>query len=241
MDLKQKISENLCLSEELNIIAITSCLKRCSVAIKYAGEIFEHNEDLDAPTYLASILQNLIKDNGINLHKIEGIITASGPGSFTGIRTAQSLTKAIALTLKIPAASVDYFDVIERLSESYELPGDSLKIFVIKSEKAQVYYRINSLFEENRGNPAKTPEIFEKNKKEGVADYEDLIEKINRGNIILVGEDILEISDKIPENRYIKVNHFRMASNFLRFFDRINERSVVTPLYLNQLNFRHSS
>lgn len=249
MDLNPKTSDNLnsdqnssknqikyqnLISEESNIIAITACLKRCSVAIKYKSKIFERNEDVDVPTYLAFILENLIKDNDIDLKKIDGIITAAGPGSFTGIRTAQSLSKAIALTLGIPAASVAYFDVIEHLSEGYSIVSDSSshsknreKILVIKSEKNQAYYREE--VGKGRG------EI-----KEGVTDFKDLIEKTKKESSILVGEDIPEISREIPEREYIKINNFRMAANFLGFYQRISPTSLIKPLYLNTLNFKCS-
>lgn len=233
LNLDQNLNENSNshLNEKSNIIAITACLKRCSVAIKYDGEIFESNEDADAPTYLASILQRLIEDNGIDLKKIAGVITASGPGSFTGIRTAQSLTKAIALTLEIPAASVDYFDIIERLSEQYKIPDGTERIFVIKTDKNQAYYRIVSGLGEQEDVRKDNWRNWAKN--EGVCDYKTISQKTTAKNLVLVGEDILEISANVDKERYLIINDFRRATNLFAFWPKISADSKVNILYIN--------
>jgi len=120
-----------------NVLAITACLKRCSIAISYENNVYKINENVDASANLAYLTSKLIKSHNVDLKKIGGIITASGPGSFTGIRVAQSLAKGMALSLKIPSASVDYFDVIDNILSKKQLN----RIVLIKSEKDQVYFK----------------------------------------------------------------------------------------------------
>ena len=86
-----------------NILAVTAELKGCSIACKFEGKVFELNENLDSSTYLVKLAQDFCEKYGIDLTKIDRIITASGPGSFTGIRTAQSFVKGLSFALKIPA------------------------------------------------------------------------------------------------------------------------------------------
>ncbi|GHU16901.1 hypothetical protein FACS189472_02980 [Alphaproteobacteria bacterium] len=107
-----------------NILAVTACLKRCSVALLYDGMIFEKNLDIDSSANLASVAEKLILENNVDLRKIDGIITASGPGSFTGIRVSHSFAKGVAFSLGIPAVSVDYFAVLAAQALMASPPAD---------------------------------------------------------------------------------------------------------------------
>lgn len=200
-----------------NVIAITACLKRCSVAISYQGGIFQINEAADAPTNLAFFTQKLIRANNIDLKKIEGIITASGPGSFTGIRTAQSLAKALAFALNVPSASVDYFDVIENMAAT-KRSANKARLIIIKSEKNQVYFK----------------KIRNECETAGVASYKD-VAKEAEADIELIGENIPEVLRRIenPKVAYEEVNDFRNAARLLAFLEKITSVSKISPLYIN--------
>lgn len=196
-----------------NVIAITACLKRCSIAISYQNQIFQINEYVDAATNLAFLLQNLIKKNAIEIKKIEGIITASGPGSFTGIRTAQSLAKAIAMILPIPSASISYFDVIDHIAAE-----KNNRLIIIRSEKNQTYFK----------------KIKNGQEEIGVSSYENVIKKAD-GCDILFGENIPEIHQLINNSTitYKEIADFRNAKHLLNFSEEINANSKITPLYIN--------
>ena len=114
-----------------NILAVTACLKRCSVAISYENKIYELNQNVDAASNLVSLANELCEANKIDLRKLDGVVTASGPGSFTGIRVAQSFAKGIALACGLPSLSVSYFDVIQRI---FNKQVNKL-VIIIKSEK----------------------------------------------------------------------------------------------------------
>ena len=96
-----------------NILAITANLASCSIAILYKNKLIELNANANSTSHLAWLAQKFLDDNSIDPKEIDGVITTSGPGSFTGIRAAQSFVKGFAFTLKIPAVSVSYFDVID--------------------------------------------------------------------------------------------------------------------------------
>ncbi|MDR0678360.1 MAG: tRNA (adenosine(37)-N6)-threonylcarbamoyltransferase complex dimerization subunit type 1 TsaB, partial [Holosporaceae bacterium] len=122
-----------------SIIAVSACLKRCSLAVSYGDQLYEVNENVDSAANLAWIADRLIKSKNIDLHDISGIITTSGPGSFTGIRVAQSFAKGLTLSLKLPSVSVNYFDVI-----SFHWAKNCCDVGIaIKSERNQIYYRVN--------------------------------------------------------------------------------------------------
>jgi tRNA A37 threonylcarbamoyladenosine modification protein TsaB len=51
-------------------------------------------------------LDKLLKDAKTPLEKIKGLVVVTGPGSFSGIRTALAIVNTLAMGLKIPAAGV---------------------------------------------------------------------------------------------------------------------------------------
>jgi tRNA threonylcarbamoyl adenosine modification protein YeaZ len=192
-----------------NILAVSACLRRCSIAISYEGDLREVNEDAAAASDLVWLADSLVKSNGIDLRKIDGIIAASGPGSFTGLRAAQSFAKGLALSLKLPAASASYFDVLRNMAPT----ADNVAV-VIKSEKGQVYYQTDDEF--------------------GISPYESLDDKIKDGATLIgdaADETVLHLKNK---NVYaISVVDFRDAKYLLNFSNLITENSQIVPFYIS--------
>ena len=170
-----------------NILAVTAELKRCSIACKFNGQVFEINQDLDASTYLVKLAQDFCEDYNIDLMKIDRIITASGPGSFTGIRTAQSFVKGLSFSLKIPAVCASYFQVIKDM-----FGQEKGFIAIIKSAKNQAYFY-----------------NFSTNNF-GVCPHNQL-----PTNLPLVGDRIDEILPNITRG-FFEIKDFRNAVSFLK-------------------------
>jgi tRNA threonylcarbamoyl adenosine modification protein YeaZ len=174
--------QNNIIAVQNNIIAVTACLKRCSIAIRYDGDIFEINQNVDAAQNLVFLAPELAKKQNINLRNINKIITTSGPGSFTGIRVAQSFTKGMALALKIPSASISYFDIIQhmhektRSRENASPPGNSsdTTLILIRNDENKFYYSLrgggNFLGEKDRATAIEECVI-----EEGVSERHDLL------------------------------------------------------------------
>ena len=169
-----------------NILAVTAELKRCSIACKFNGQVFEINEDLDSSTYLVKLAQDFCEDHKIDLTKIDRIITASGPGSFTGIRTAQSFVKGLSLALKIPAVCANYFQVIKDM-----FGQEKDFVAIIKSAKNQAYFYNFS-----------TNDF-------GVCPYDQL-----PTDFPLVGDRIDEVLPKITRG-FFEIKDFKNAVNFI--------------------------
>lgn len=194
-----------------NVLAVTADLKRCSIAVKFEEQLFEINENVNAPTYLVKLAQDLCLRNKIDLQKIDRIITASGPGSFTGIRTAQSFVRGLSLALNIPAVSVSYFQIIKNLFEKNFGQENNL-IAIIKSEKNQVYFHDFAT-----GN-------F------GVSPYDSLEGALDSTqNLPLAGDKIDEILQN-TEREFFEIKDYKNAKNFLELTEY---EPKVSPLYIN--------
>jgi tRNA threonylcarbamoyl adenosine modification protein YeaZ len=197
-------------------MAVTASLKYCSIAISYENNFYEANENADAAANLVHLAHELVRSKNIDLKKIAGVITASGPGSFTGIRVAQSFAKGLALALKIPSASVNYFDVIKSVCE--EKIGKNNVLVAIGSDKGQVYYEING----------------EKIHEMGIS-APDALGRLVPSKVLAVGDAIDEIvphlNDRIID--ICRIDDFRDAKYLLNFTKVLTKKSSINPLYIN--------
>ena len=188
-----------------NKLAITASLKQCSVAIRYNGNVYQKNENADSSTYLVEIIRQTFEQFNLDIKAIDEIITASGPGSFTGIRAAQSCVKGLAFALKIPATCVTYFDVIKNLCDHKEN-----LIAIIKSEKNDFYFH-----------------DFKMNIS-GVCKEEQLKEMIS-SNTTFAGEiQQFFVDDHLAD--YIQIEDFRDAKHLINIE---SEDTTIKPLYIN--------
>ena len=55
---------------------------------------------------LLQIIEDALKDAGLKLSNLTGLIFVSGPGSFTGLRIGASTINALAYSLNIPVVGV---------------------------------------------------------------------------------------------------------------------------------------
>lgn len=187
-----------------NVLAVTADLKRCSVAVRYNNRVFSIDESLDSSTYLVPVTKALLDENNIELSKMERLITSSGPGSFTGIRTAQSFIKGLSLALGIPAFCCSYFDVIKNIF------GNNKFVAVIKSEKNQIYFKdfSSGLY--------------------GVTPFQKLEENIS-SDLPLAGDKIEEILN-FTNRKFTEVSDFKKAKCFLEIEALESE---IKPIYIN--------
>jgi tRNA threonylcarbamoyl adenosine modification protein YeaZ len=222
-------------TEKSGVLAVTACLKRCSVALKFTDCVWEITEEADAAENLVWVAAELLKSNGIDVRDIGKVITASGPGSFTGIRVAQSFAKATALALKIPAASITYFDVIDFLYENKGSKREIDKLVVIKSEKGHAYFRKTSTDNAENADFSKKSSRTE----QGISSLEDLRRMItaNGERKIAVIGDVAEELASLVDSDCIEgcknITDFKNAVYLLNFADRVNGNSRIEPLYIN--------
>ena len=69
---------------------------------------------------LIPTIEQLLRENQLNIHQLDGFAVASGPGSFTGLRVGLSAVKALSEALATPIAAVS---VLEALAISAATKG----------------------------------------------------------------------------------------------------------------------
>lgn len=74
-----------------------------TIALKYNDEIFVKTQTSEYAhsVYTMPMIEELFKENNIDIKDLDKIIVVNGPGSFTGIRIGLSIAKTMAYALKI--------------------------------------------------------------------------------------------------------------------------------------------
>jgi tRNA threonylcarbamoyladenosine biosynthesis protein TsaB len=92
----------------VNLLAIDTSTRTCSVAASRGSELFSKSEPAaqrQAETVLGMV-EELLAEARLALAQIEGIAYGEGPGSFTGLRIAAGVTQGLALARGIGVVGV---------------------------------------------------------------------------------------------------------------------------------------
>jgi tRNA threonylcarbamoyladenosine biosynthesis protein TsaB len=97
------------------LLSLETSTQYCSVALHKNG-ILISSQLIDTPrsaaSQLAVVVEQLIKDAGISMKDLSGIVVASGPGSYTGLRIGVATAKGLAYALNIPLFSVNTLELM---------------------------------------------------------------------------------------------------------------------------------
>ncbi len=97
------------------LLALDTSTHRASLALCQNGELLaEYTWDVGAShsVELLRRLEWLLKERGLALSQVAAVAAATGPGSFTGVRVAVTVAKALAFSLNVPLLGISTLDVI---------------------------------------------------------------------------------------------------------------------------------
>lgn len=98
----------------MKILALDTSTEVCSVALSYADQIIQEYQL--APRQHANLIlpmvQNVLSEAQLSLHQIDVIAFGRGPGSFTGLRIAASVTQALAFAHNIPVVALSSLQIL---------------------------------------------------------------------------------------------------------------------------------
>jgi tRNA threonylcarbamoyladenosine biosynthesis protein TsaB len=100
----------------MNLLAFDTSTDAMSIAVSRTGlygvsgaQLWQHTAPGGAQTSTGLIpaILALLQDAGLRLTELDAICFGSGPGSFTGLRTACSVAQGLALGANVPVLAVD--------------------------------------------------------------------------------------------------------------------------------------
>ncbi len=97
----------------MNLLAFDTSTETMSVAVQRHADgqlqLWQHSAPggSQTSTHLIPAIQALMAQAGLRLEELQSVVFGSGPGSFTGLRTACSVAQGLAFGLKIPVLPVE--------------------------------------------------------------------------------------------------------------------------------------
>ncbi len=118
------------------ILAVDTTLEHGSVALARGGETVDEMA-ISAPTGFAQVLYGCLRDllerNRVTLADIACFATASGPGSFTGVRVGLACVKGFAEATGKPAVAVSNLEAMARFGRA------ALRAPVLDARRGDIY------------------------------------------------------------------------------------------------------
>jgi len=132
----------------MKLLAIETATESCSACVMVDDEVYIRSEI--APQkhnkIILSMCEEVLSQAQASLSQLDAIAFGRGPGSFTGVRLAASVTQGIALGQDLPVIPVSSLAAMAQ--STYELNQSSQVLACIDARMQEVYY---GLYESNNG------------------------------------------------------------------------------------------
>jgi tRNA threonylcarbamoyladenosine biosynthesis protein TsaB len=123
----------------VNYLALDASTEACSVALQLNEKVYASYEicPQSHSLRLLPMIDDLLKEAGIELADIDGLIFGQGPGSFTGVRIGVGVAQGLAFSANIPVVGVSSLQAMAQLA--YANHGETEVIAAIDARMSEVY------------------------------------------------------------------------------------------------------
>lgn len=97
------------------LLSVETSTQDCSVALHSDGKLVASRQSQSprsAASQLAVMIDEIIKSANHKAADLQGVIVASGPGSYTGLRIGVATAKGICYALNIPLVAINTLEVM---------------------------------------------------------------------------------------------------------------------------------
>jgi tRNA threonylcarbamoyladenosine biosynthesis protein TsaB len=125
----------------VKLLALDAASEQCSVALWHGDEIaaLEAKADRGDGAQLLAMVEQLLAAAGLSLGRLDAIAFGRGPGAFTGLRLAASLTQGLAFAAGLPVIGVS--DLRAVAQQALATPGAPPRaLAVIDARMGEVYW-----------------------------------------------------------------------------------------------------
>jgi tRNA threonylcarbamoyladenosine biosynthesis protein TsaB len=127
------------------LLSIETSTSICSVAIHEDGHLLhaiQNQVPQSASSQLAVMIQQALAAAEKKTNQLRGVVVASGPGSYTGLRIGVATAKGICYALQVPLVAVNTLELLAyqfHLAFSKNAERDSIFCPMIDARRMEVY------------------------------------------------------------------------------------------------------
>lgn len=124
----------------MKLLAIETSTEKSSVALKIDDHLFEETwTDQKQAQKILLAIEKILQASSTRLEALDGIVFGCGPGSFTGLRIACSITKGLAYGASLPVYPVSTLLAITQVVRN-QSPSAHLPILTMLDARMQEWY-----------------------------------------------------------------------------------------------------
>ena len=150
-------------------------------------DCIEYDAGVSHSSRILKEIQKILSSNNIEISELDGIAFSAGPGSFTGVRIASSVSYGLAYPFSIPIIPVNTLEVIASMA------SNEFVLATIDARMKQIYFQLfkthqdksmTTLTEPQVLSPEDLPKLSEQTQKNltiigsGLTNYPDHFRKI---------------------------------------------------------------
>jgi tRNA threonylcarbamoyladenosine biosynthesis protein TsaB len=181
------------------LLSLETSTQSCSVALHREGVLVASREiktPRSAASQLAVMIQEVLNHSGSKPQDLQGVIVASGPGSYTGLRIGVATAKGLCYALGIPLIAINTLDLLSSQGKQYLLshPTSDVKEFdehilfcpMLDARRMEVYCKLVD-YKLNQVEPTQAK----------ILDEDSFHEHLERHIIYFLGEGAVKCSEII--------------------------------------------
>ena len=133
----------------MNYLAIDASTEACSVALSTNGNVISRFElcPQSHSLLLLPMVDEVLKEAGLKVADLDGLIFGRGPGSFTGVRIGIGVAQGLAFSGELPVVGVSTLQAMAQ--QVFAKHGHTEVIAAIDARMGEVYSGFFSLDENN--------------------------------------------------------------------------------------------
>jgi len=124
----------------MRLLAIDTATERCSVALRVDGRTLERSIELPRghADLVLPMVDEVLKEGGLQLRNLDGIAYGRGPGAFTGVRIAVGVVQGLAFGANLPTVGISNLAAV---AQQVAQAGDRILV-CMDARMDQVYWSV---------------------------------------------------------------------------------------------------
>ena len=220
------------------ILAIDSTTKKASVALMMDdGKIYSKSisNEITHSEKLLPLVDELLKENNVNLKDITLLATTLGPGSFTGVRIGIATVKALAKVLNVDIIGATSLKLLA-LEGLSNVRDKKYVLATMDAKNNRIYYELFEVVQNDNNTTLKEINV------QGNLPYElviSLLKEKNIDNILVVSDNAETLLNSFTE-AFSNVSIITSMLNLENIFKNIDSHSVYNYDNIDAMYFRSS-